>query len=48
MENDYLAGLQIGHHAQQLGPVGARAGCLLAVDAGDVVAVTPIDCQRFS
>ena len=35
--NDHLARLQIGHHAQQLGPVGARAGCLLAVDAGDVV-----------
>src|SRR5690606_10285319 len=36
--NDNLAGLQVRDHAQQLGPVGARAGCLLTIDGGHVVA----------
>lgn len=34
---DHLTRLQISHHAPQFGPVGACAGCLLAVDAGDVM-----------
>nr|P22994.1 RecName: Full=Uncharacterized 28.3 kDa protein in PAR locus; AltName: Full=ORF 5 [Escherichia coli]AAA26413.1 putative [Plasmid RP4] len=37
LRNDDFTRLQVRDHAQQLGPVGACAGRLLAVDAGDVV-----------
>lgn len=37
--NDDLARLKVGDQAQQLRPIGASAGCLFAVNAGDVVAL---------